>query len=351
MKTDSELVDILDKPDIDPEYKIAIEFEIEKRKTANSFNQPLIYPEKPEKTEKRDIQNSLKNSIYSLIIYGIVFHYILKFELSYIIILVGVMLIHELGHYIAMNHFKYKDLNMFFIPLVGAFVSGKKNQISQKQSFIISIAGPLPGIIIGTIFYVYGIKYSNESLILTADIFIYLNLFNLIPIMPLDGGQILKTVFFESKEKVNKIFTWISIGLFLILALSLESFILLIIPFFLYLQYTKQEKTRKMRLLLESKGIQLEKKYENLTNEEYWVLRKEIIQNERGFSLNIDSDRLVHTPYENKIVNYIENLIQLPPKQDITTLGRIGVILTFILAYVIPHLIIAIFYIKYGMLH
>ena len=62
-------------------------------------------------------------------------------------------MIHELGHFFAMKYFHYKDLGIFFIPLLGAYVSGSKREVSQKQSAIILLAGPLPGIIIGIALY------------------------------------------------------------------------------------------------------------------------------------------------------------------------------------------------------
>jgi len=40
--------------------------------------------------------------------------------------LVGVLFFHELGHYVGMRIFGYRNVRMFFIPLFGAAVSGQK---------------------------------------------------------------------------------------------------------------------------------------------------------------------------------------------------------------------------------
>lgn len=37
---------------------------------------------------------------------------------------IGVLLFHELGHYVAMRLFGYRDVRMFFVPFFGAAVSG-----------------------------------------------------------------------------------------------------------------------------------------------------------------------------------------------------------------------------------
>src|SRR5204862_6893196 len=64
-----------------------------------------------------------------------------------------ILIIHEMRHFLAMKAFRYKDLGIFFIPLLGAYVSGSKREVSQLQSAIILLAVPLPGIIFGILFY------------------------------------------------------------------------------------------------------------------------------------------------------------------------------------------------------
>src|SRR3989344_6457092 len=41
------------------------------------------------------------------------------------LLLVPILLFHELGHYVAMRIFHYRNLRMFFIPFLGAAVSGR----------------------------------------------------------------------------------------------------------------------------------------------------------------------------------------------------------------------------------
>ena len=42
--------------------------------------------------------------------------------------LVGVILFHELGHFAGMKLFGYRDVKMFFIPFLGAAVSGRRDR-------------------------------------------------------------------------------------------------------------------------------------------------------------------------------------------------------------------------------
>jgi hypothetical protein len=94
-------------------------------------------------------KNWLRKSVISLVIYAILFYTIFDKNISYMAGLLVVLLIHELGHFFAMKLFNYNNVKLFFIPLLGAYVSGKKTIISQRQMSIVILAGPLPGIIIG----------------------------------------------------------------------------------------------------------------------------------------------------------------------------------------------------------
>ena len=65
-----------------------------------------------------------------------------------LIILIGVLLLHELGHFVAMTIFGYGDVRMFFIPLFGGAVSGKADNVSSPQKAAVYLAGPVPGILL-----------------------------------------------------------------------------------------------------------------------------------------------------------------------------------------------------------
>lgn len=62
--------------------------------------------------------------------------------------LVLVLAVHEAGHFIAMKVFGYTDLKVFFIPLVGAAASGRKIDATPTQRALVSLMGPLPGIVL-----------------------------------------------------------------------------------------------------------------------------------------------------------------------------------------------------------
>ena len=68
-----------------------------------------------------------------------------------VLLLLGVLFIHEVGHALAMRFFGYKDLQILFIPFLGAVASGRKENIAAWQEVVVLLAGPVPGIVIGTL--------------------------------------------------------------------------------------------------------------------------------------------------------------------------------------------------------
>lgn len=104
-------------------------------------------------------------------------------------ILLAVLILHEAGHFAAMRLCGYRDTAIFFLPLLGAITTGIKRDASVVQQVAVALAGPVPGIIAGTVLLACGVQ--GEVAHTTAMMLLLVNLFNLLPLMPLDGGQIL----------------------------------------------------------------------------------------------------------------------------------------------------------------
>lgn len=105
--------------------------------------------------------------------------------------LLVIIFIHELGHLLAMQTFGYRNTSMLMIPLIGGVATGKKDDATLAQKFWVYILGPLPGIIIGILLAIYTRGNASLSwLYISALIAIAINLLNLLPIYPLDGGRI-----------------------------------------------------------------------------------------------------------------------------------------------------------------
>jgi stage IV sporulation protein FB len=177
----------------------------------------------------------LFRTLFSLLLY-IGIYYILFHDLKSILLLVVVIVIHEAGHFIAMKYYGYGNVKMLFIPLLGAFVSGQPAHVHPVKKMVVLMAGPLPGILIGMIcamIFSHNHQYIYYQL---ALMFIFLNVFNLLPVSPMDGGQMLETLFFSSKIVVQIIFLVLSAIIIAFLAWATKNYALLLIDIFLLMR-------------------------------------------------------------------------------------------------------------------
>lgn len=301
------------------------------------------YPPKPKLQQK---EQTFHKSLLSMVGFIALFYLLFDWEIQAILVLVGVILIHEMGHFIAMRIFNYKDLSIFFVPLLGAYASGTKDNISQKQKVIISLAGPLPGVIIGTVLLMWGLNSGNEKVMDTAGIFLFLNLFNLLPIMPLDGGKVVKDMFFEKNEIINTVFMVISIAILVYIAIVWQSFILLIVPFFLVIQLNSRHQLKKVKVAVAEKGIDVDKSYDELSDKEYWLIRDELGTHMKTYRQHISPKNYTTSLAEPRIVKTVQEIAQKRPIKDLSVLSKVFVSILWAAAFIAPVIVMFLHQLK-----
>lgn len=109
--------------------------------------------------------------------------------------LITMLFIHEMGHIIALKIKGYSAPGPVFIPMLGAVIFAPHFENPEDEAFI-GYGGPLIGGLATLILFGIWASLSNPSeiLLITSYIVAYLNLFNLIPIRPLDGGRVTQVV-------------------------------------------------------------------------------------------------------------------------------------------------------------
>lgn len=177
-------------------------------------------------------------------------------------VLFAVLLFHELGHLLAMKVFGYKDLQVLFLP-IGAAALGKNHQASGLQRSLVYLAGPVPGMLLAWLLVSTGIaSATGESGIadLAASPWVFelvvmlllINYINLLPVMPLDGGQIVNLVLFERSPRAHLVFLVVSTVVFGAGAWYLDSdpllfFLAIATGFMAFAQYNQLTLARRIQ--------------------------------------------------------------------------------------------------------
>jgi Zn-dependent protease len=116
--------------------------------------------------------------------------YAMMFGWWYAVGFVALILIHEMGHYLAARR---RGLNVglpTFIPFVGAWVELKDLPHDAETEAYVGIAGPLLGTVAALGCFYLARNTGSAMLLALAYAGFFLNLFNLIPLAPFDGGRV-----------------------------------------------------------------------------------------------------------------------------------------------------------------
>jgi len=122
--------------------------------------------------------------VLSLLVYGLAFGW--RYGAGFLLLL----FVHEMGHYVAARQ---RGLNVgapTFIPFVGAWIALKDMPHDVETEAYIGFAGPLAGTVAALACYFAARDTGSNLLLALSYAGFMLNLFNLIPLSPLDGGRI-----------------------------------------------------------------------------------------------------------------------------------------------------------------
>jgi len=165
-----------------------------------------------------------------------------------VLCLLGVIAFHELGHWAMMRLFGYRDTSVFFLPFLGAATTGHKPDATLSQEMIVLLAGPLPGIAVGIALAVARPDWLRVDLGREAvAMLLVINILNLLPVMPLDGGRIVERLVLAGHPKASLLVSGSGVAGLLALAVSLKDPIL--IAFSALFALSMRSHFRGMRLL------------------------------------------------------------------------------------------------------
>ena len=154
------------------------------------------------------------------------------------VVLVSIV-VHELGHALAGR--RYGGRPSILLHGLGGLTILPGLRLDRGRSILLSLAGPLAGLALG------GLTLLAAPLLVTSEplarytlasllyVNIFWSFFNLLPILPLDGGQIMRSLLGPTRRRQSAIVGTAVAGLLAALALAIGQWILAI--FFAVLAY------------------------------------------------------------------------------------------------------------------
>ena len=298
-----------------------------------------IYPAKPH-IEKVKIESNWGLTAFSLVLFVGVFLLLFKDEINFVLFLILVLFIHEMGHFIFMKLFNYENVRMLFIPLMGAFVQGSKEKYSQIQSFIVVTAGPFPGICIGIITLFLSSFYQLNWLLELSFLFLFLNIINLIPIDPLDGGQLFKLLVHKKRDLFLIIFAFISSLILILIGFLIWSWVTMIFGFFMGIRVRGMQRNYQIRKLLDEQDVNYISSYDDLSNRDYAMIRDVIVAETPSLKKFL---ALSDDPNDDVLASHVNSVLLAPVKYDASFWLKFTIVVSWIILVFLP-LFLLVFY-------
>ena len=208
-------------------------------------------------------------SVYILAFFSIITASFIEF-----ITIMSLVLIHELGHYMAAILLKEEVKKIWIYPFGGITKINMELNASFKKEFIILSMGPIFQII-GSIILIGILPQKKELIMIYHNGILW---FNLLPIYPLDGGKLLKLgLDFLCPYKMSfKIIIQVSYSIVVVIMFIEQTIHINTIYIIIFLVYLIRKEQKKEKMY-----------YEKLLLEKYLKKRKyprrDIIQSEKDF--------------------------------------------------------------------
>jgi Zn-dependent protease len=126
--------------------------------------------------------------LLSVLLYSFVFGW------AYAVGFVLLIFCHEMGHYVAARQRGLDVGPVTFLPFVGAWIQLKSQPMNVETEAYVAMAGPVTGSLAALVCYEIATYTGDRLWLALAYAGFFINLFNLVPLPPFDGGRITSIV-------------------------------------------------------------------------------------------------------------------------------------------------------------
>jgi len=137
--------------------------------------------------------------------------YAYMFTWKFALVIMVQLFIHEYGHIWAMKRCGIKTKGIYFIPFFGGAAVASEAFKTRWDEVYVAMMGPVFGFMCAIASYAMWIYAGQAFYAAAASWMAMLNVINLIPINPLDGGRVMKSLMFSVKHNVGMIYMAVAI--------------------------------------------------------------------------------------------------------------------------------------------
>jgi Zn-dependent protease len=211
------------------------------------------------KSKKTEYVGKLAVLLVSLLLFTIAFGF--SFSFGFVFILIAAVAVHEGGHVLGMRLFKYKDVQVVFLPFLGAATLGREKEATALQKVIVYLLGPAFGMVIGILCVLAGIATDVRVLKMFGAFSLVLSYLNLVPLIPLDGGRVFELVLFSRISFLKSAFLIGSVVVMAIVGIGFKDPVLIGLSVFLclgvYTQITQNRALSRLKKQIKEQNLEI----------------------------------------------------------------------------------------------
>ena len=129
---------------------------------------------------------------------------VLFLEAPVLAVLLGNVLLHELGHIYMLDHYGV-FIRKIYVEFTGLCIQCNFDWLPRRGGFLCAAFGPIFGLCGALLASFLGNLLSSDFLLLFAGTGVVLSLFNLLPVKPLDGWRMLHAIFPDGAKIVGNV--------------------------------------------------------------------------------------------------------------------------------------------------
>lgn len=301
-------------------------------------NYDNIYPEKPKVSDRPKGKSNSKYFILAALLF-LIFSNVNESNYWIILSFIGVVAMHEFGHFVGMRLFRYSEPNFMFYSWVAERAQKHLRPISQRNKILTLQLGPVPGMLVGIVLFFIALNSQSEVWLWLSMVFISVNMFSLLPIDPLDGGNIIKSLFFPKSQKPYLYFVLASSLVIIVLGFYTELYLLMVLGFLMGFKVRTIQKNMLIYEALEDENINYNQPFKDLSDKEYWKMRNVFLD----FNPKLES--IIPSRYElwdNEIllVNQVKQLLKADIKLDASPLVKFVSFAIYLACLLVPFYLI-----------
>ena len=114
----------------------------------------------------------------------------LLFDWQFAALLIAVVLVHEIGHVIAMRWCGMPVRGIYFMPFLGAVAVANTGWRNEAERGLVALMGPGFSVLPTAMLFYFFDPNTSDTVYYLIVISAFLNALNLVPVLPLDGGHV-----------------------------------------------------------------------------------------------------------------------------------------------------------------